>query len=244
LNHARRAGSNRKKREVFDARESRVRERKRLDFSSPLSANDGVPPTPAAQIMKRSSSSISGESKRGRPAKFGRPARLVALTLPEDVIRALRGVDPDIGWAIVRLVEPLTKNSTIAATSEPERPVELAHLPKRRALIVVREPLLRDIPGVTMIPLADGRAFLAFDGPGGIADLELAILDRIDMAVGAPADLAALKEFREILRSWRLDSNLRFKTKSIIVVEDAAPNPAKRLGRLDVVRSDESDCAE
>ncbi|MFP5379666.1 MAG: hypothetical protein ACLGHP_07950, partial [Vicinamibacteria bacterium] len=41
--------------------------------------------------------------RRGRPHKFGRPARLIALTLPEDVIDWLRHVDPDPARAIVEL---------------------------------------------------------------------------------------------------------------------------------------------
>src|SRR5205814_914451 len=39
--------------------------------------------------------------KRGRPPKFGRPSRLVALTLPTQVIRGLRKLHPDLAWAIV-----------------------------------------------------------------------------------------------------------------------------------------------
>ena len=44
-------------------------------------------------------------SGRGRPPKFGRPSQVVALTLPQDVLHALRTVHRDLGWAIVRLVE-------------------------------------------------------------------------------------------------------------------------------------------
>ena len=44
-------------------------------------------------------------AKRGRPTKFGRASRVVALTLPEDVLSALRHVHPDPARAIVKLVE-------------------------------------------------------------------------------------------------------------------------------------------
>jgi hypothetical protein len=44
-------------------------------------------------------------SKRGRPQKFGRPSQVVALTLPEDVLRGLRKIHHDLGWAIVALFE-------------------------------------------------------------------------------------------------------------------------------------------
>ena len=44
-------------------------------------------------------------TRRGRPSKFGRPSQVVALTLPEDVLRGLRKVHSDVGWAIVSLLE-------------------------------------------------------------------------------------------------------------------------------------------
>src|SRR5262245_58952417 len=43
--------------------------------------------------------------KRGRPSKFGRPSQIVALTLPDEVIRGLRRVDHDLAWAIVHMFE-------------------------------------------------------------------------------------------------------------------------------------------
>jgi hypothetical protein len=41
----------------------------------------------------------------GRPPKYGRPARLVPLTLPEDVLKWLGTIHPDPAWAIVNLYE-------------------------------------------------------------------------------------------------------------------------------------------
>ncbi len=35
-------------------------------------------------------------NRRGRPRKFSRPARAITLTLPEDTIAALRGIDRDL----------------------------------------------------------------------------------------------------------------------------------------------------
>ena len=42
---------------------------------------------------------------RGRPSKYGRPARAVTVTLPEDVLARLTAVHADVGSAIVSLVE-------------------------------------------------------------------------------------------------------------------------------------------
>ena len=44
-------------------------------------------------------------SCRGRPSKYGRPARAVTVTLPEDILDRLSAVHTDVGSAIVNLVE-------------------------------------------------------------------------------------------------------------------------------------------
>jgi hypothetical protein len=187
--------------------------------------------------MKRPKSASGSSLKRGRPAKFGRPSRLVALTLPDDVVTALRSINVDLGWAIVQLAEPLLKGSAFSnepASDESERLIELAQLPKKRALIVVWDPVLREIPGVTAIPLSDGRSFLAFDGVAGLADLELAVLDRIEALPAEAKGRPALVQIRESVRSWRQDDKLRFTTKSIIVVERVSGPSERTLGRLKV----------
>ena len=48
--------------------------------------------------------------KRGRPRKFNQPSRLVAITLPEDVIDTLRSRDRDLARAIVAVVSETNKN--------------------------------------------------------------------------------------------------------------------------------------
>jgi hypothetical protein len=42
---------------------------------------------------------------------------------------------------------------------------------------MVRATLFKDMPGVSLIPLSDGRAFLALEHGKGVADLELFVLD-------------------------------------------------------------------
>lgn len=170
----------------------------------------------------------SSPPKRGRPAKFGRPSRLVALTLPEDVIDSLRRVNPDIGWAIVQLVDAQRSLPDNDSKDERSRPgVELAEVGRKRSLIVVGEASLRGLQGVTTIPMGDGRAFLAFDGPKGVAELELALLDRIDELSESSSERATLAQIRDTLRSWRRDASLRFLTRSIIVVEQAKTGVAR-----------------
>jgi hypothetical protein len=156
--------------------------------------------------------------QRGRPLKFGRPARLLALTLPDDVVRALGRIHPDPAWAIVSLYERLARRA-----DHPRRgrrlPVELARLSPRSALIVVDPRTIRSVPGMSVVPVAAGRAFLAFDQGRGLADLELAVLERLqDQKSGAAVE----KELRLIhrqIRDWRRLRRFRFSTRSIILVE-------------------------
>ena len=117
--------------------------------------------------------------RRGRPLKFGRPGNSVTLTLPADVLDWLHTLNEDPAWAIVGLFErrgavPHKARLTSAVA-------ELVQLPGRRALILVRPDLLRFVPGVSVVPLSDGRAFIALEAGGGVADLELAVIDRLEI---------------------------------------------------------------
>jgi len=148
--------------------------------------------------------------KRGRPQKFGRAAELISLTLPGDVLEWLTSIDDDLAWAIVKLHERATK---------PRATDDVAHLvrfPGDRALILVRAELFKDMPGVSLIPLADGRAFLALETGKGVADLELFVLDRLDDRRVDAAERAALNKLRLLLKQWRQEG-IRFESRSIVV---------------------------
>jgi hypothetical protein len=148
---------------------------------------------------------------------------VVALTLPEDVLDSLRRLHRDPGWAIVRLVEStLGDHVARRASIQPRALAEVVHLPGRRGLILVQPHAFKGLRGVSTIPLSDGRAFLAFDEEGGLADLEVAILDALEASPPGGEDHAQLRQIREIVRAWRRDEGLAFRTKSIIVVEGAA----------------------
>src|SRR5262245_52778393 len=99
--------------------------------------------------------------RRGRPSKFGRPSQVVALTLPEEVVRGLRSIHPDLGWAIVRLVE---KASTRKPATEKRQPdAELVTIADRRCLIVVNRTVFKRLPGINIIPLHGNQAFLSLE---------------------------------------------------------------------------------
>ena len=154
--------------------------------------------------------------KRGRPQKFGRAAQLISLTLPGDVIKWLETLDDDLGWAVVKLHERSTKQRRTSSDV-----AQLVRFPGGRALIVVRSDLFREMPGVSPIPISDGRAFLALDAGKGAADLELLVLDRIDDQKIRPEERDALIELRALLKTWRQEG-IRFESRSIIVAQGAS----------------------
>jgi len=148
--------------------------------------------------------------KRGRPQKFGRAAQLISLTLPADVIEWLTSIDDDLGWAIVKLHERAAKPRA------KDDVAQLVRFPGDRALILVQAALFKDMPGVSLIALADGRAFLAMETGKGVADLELFVLDRLDDTKVDAAERAALNKLRLLLKHWRQEG-IRFESRSIVV---------------------------
>jgi hypothetical protein len=163
--------------------------------------------------------------KRGRPPKFGRPSRVVAVTLPEETIRGLRKLHHDLAWSIVTLFEKHTK----AQREQPQANAELIDIADRRSLIVVNSAVIRRLPGVHIIPLNGHRAFLALESGLGLADLELAVRDRLDQGSVKARERAALEELRALLSKWRHDRRLRIYSRAIIVVERAGRGRS-RLG--------------
>jgi hypothetical protein len=149
----------------------------------------------------------------------------VALTLPEEVVRGLRRLHPDLAWAIVTLVEDkLPRRAVRMAARQPD--AELVTIAGRQSLIVVNAAVFKRLPGISIIPLSGTRAFLALEPGSGMADLELAVLDRLDDPTSDARERRALKSLRSLLHRWRHDRTLRFHTRAIIVVERI---PARRM---------------
>jgi hypothetical protein len=172
----------------------------------------------------------AAKRRRGRPSKFGRPSRVVALTLPEDAIDRLRRVHRDLGWAIVKLLDKEPRAvSTRGEEAQPD--VELVTVADRRSLIVVNREIIRNLPGVNIIPLSGTRAFLALDIDRGMSDLELAVTDRLGDPAIERQERRALEKLRAQLTTWRRDRGLHFHTRAIIVVERLVKTPSDRDGR-------------
>jgi hypothetical protein len=156
--------------------------------------------------------------KRGRPPKFGRPGKFVAMTLPEDVVDWLQEINPDPAWAIVSLFER-QHDRRHQAPRAPRADVELVSIGQRKSLIVVSHEAFGAIHGVSAIPMGAGRAFLALSAGKGIADLELAVIDRLEERGLSDVERRGLTTLRSHLREWRQDKTLSCTTRSIIVVE-------------------------
>jgi hypothetical protein len=150
----------------------------------------------------------------------------VALTLPDEVIRGLRKVHPDLAWAIVRLFEKRPP----PVADEPQPDAELVAIAERRSLIVVNRAVFKTLPGINIIPLTGNRAVLALEPGRGMTDLELAVLDRLDDPSVDLSERKALGRLRAQLRAWRHDRVLRFHSRAIIVVERIPERRRRRRG--------------
>lgn len=163
--------------------------------------------------------------RRGRPPKYGRPARLVAVTLPNDVVDWLGSVDPDVGRAIVRLHDMMARRTQRQA--HPAVPTaELVDVGEGHGLIVVEPGMVQHLAGVAAIHFSDGRAFLALESSWTMADLELSVVDALDRGIQDAKRRAGLTEFRDLLRVWRTDRSMTLEPRTIIV---AGRSPKRRL---------------
>ena len=140
----------------------------------------------------------------------------MALTLPEATVRGLKRIDKDIAWAIVHMLEQDGAPPRRRSAGQPD--VELVKIGEGRSLIAVNQTIVRWLPGVHIIPLEDTRAFLALEPGKGMADLELAIADRLEQRVSA-RERDVLGRMRALLRAWRRNRALQFTARTIIEVE-------------------------
>lgn len=142
--------------------------------------------------------------RRGRPRKFSRPARTVTLTLPDDVIEHLQQVDGDLGRAVVRL----------ALSRQPHKPaarVDVAAFGSRAVILVPPARALAALPGVELVPIADGRMLIALDDSLSEADFELLIRDALDRDELESADAELFGALAQVLRDARRDTRVTLR---------------------------------
>ncbi len=119
-----------------------------------------------------SSSPLLISPLRGRPQKYGRPARAITVTLPEDILETLSATDADLGRAIVKLVERRGKSR-----ADSRKPAEIATYGSRSVIVVPEARALRKLAGVQLVPIGNGRCLIALEPPYSIPQLELDIRD-------------------------------------------------------------------
>ena len=157
--------------------------------------------------------------KRGRPAKFDRPSRLVAMTLPEEVIAALRYRNLDLAKAVVELVGESVDRAGKRAVTET---VSLVPVAPRRFLITIDASAVRHLPGCELVPFGSDAAFLALQSGRGLSDLALAVEDRLDEPRIDERERTALVRILAALHEWRRDPNFSDEARSIVVLKRKA----------------------
>lgn len=160
------------------------------------------------------SGSILAPLSRGRPQKYGRPARAVTVTLPEDVLAILNAADTDIGRAIVKLVERRGK-----AVAGLRKPAEIATYGSRSIIVVPEARALRKLAGVQLVPIGNGRCLIALEPPYSIAQLELDIRDVLASNGAAGVERETLDAVATILRDARASREVIPEERTIIVLE-------------------------
>lgn len=138
----------------------------------------------------------------------------MTLTLPEHVIEALAGIDPDLSRAVVRLAQP-------ELAKAPHASAELAAFGRQAVILVHPSRTLEQRTGVVLIPLPDGRALISFDEPKTIAELELQLQDILEDSQLLDSDRQTLEQISAFLREARRSSAVTLKRRNIIVLENA-----------------------
>ena len=151
---------------------------------------------------------------RGRPNKYGRPARAVTITLPEDVLARLGAVDTDLGRAIVKVVEHRTTPRMAAI-----KPAEIASYGSHAVIVVTPVKALKRLSGVQLVPIGNGRCLIALKPPHSIPQLELDIRDVLARGGINGGERATLETVAEILRSARASRDVKPEERTIIVLE-------------------------
>ncbi len=151
-------------------------------------------------------------ARRGRPRKFDRPSQPVTLTLPQDVVAALRRHDTDLSRAVAALAGP-------AATLVSHEPAELARYGRSAIITVIWNRALERLLDVRLVPLTDGRALISLDGGTGVAELELRARDLLDRGGLKPREWEVIEPLVAILRNARQSRDIEIRQRNIIVME-------------------------
>jgi hypothetical protein len=175
----------------------------------------GHMPTNGLRENRRFASKGSVASRRGRPRKFSRPSRGVTLTLPDDVIEALRAVDSDLSVAVVRMAQSLVPDAPFARA-------ELINYGGRSVIIVPRSQVLKERTGVELVPLTEvvrsWRSTIDVNFAARAPDRRRPCRPRIE---GADRDM--FEALAEILKNARRSERVEVRQRNIIVLQSTRP---------------------
>lgn len=141
--------------------------------------------------------------------------------MPEHVIAALEGIDPDLSRAVVRLAQ-----SKVARRPHP--PAELVAFGRKAVIVVNPTKTLEQRTGVVLVPLADGRALICFDESMTPARLELTIQDALDDHDLPDEDGRIFEGIRDVLKEARRSSAVALRSQHIIVLEHVSDGAPRR----------------
>lgn len=176
-----------------------------------IAAEPLISPVPKPAQTSRFGAKATAGGRRGRPRKFLRPSRAVTLTLPEDVVATLQSIDGDLSRAVVRAVQPFTRDA-------PRPPAELTAFGDRAVIVVPPNRTLKERTGVELVPLSDGRALISFDEGLSIPEIELRLGDALADPAFELDDRVVFQALADILSSARRTDGVSLQRRSIIVV--------------------------
>lgn len=142
--------------------------------------------------------------RRGRPRKFSRPARTVTFTLPDDVIERLSALDADLGRAVVRLAMSQAPNATPST-------VDVSTFGSRAVILVPPTKRLAALPGVELVPIADGRMLIALEEPLTEEAFELLVRDALEDASLRGTDRELFSDLARVLREARVETRVTLR---------------------------------
>jgi hypothetical protein len=114
----------------------------------------------------------------------------------------------------VRLSQPLLTD----VVAKP--PAELSKYGDSAVIVIKPLPALNRMPGVSLVPLPDGRALISLHDAISVHEFELKLCDAIDGGTDMePRERSAMSSIREILKSARQSKAITVHQRSIIVLQ-------------------------
>jgi len=158
-------------------------------------------------------SDLRPRRKRGRPPKFGRPARAVTVTLPLEVIDKLRAIHTDLSRAIVDLVERQW------CEEDPHQVRTREILPGQHLILVPYLETLTRVAGIRLFPVSTGQYLVVIPARGRAHDLELSLRDMLEAGTVPAHEKSAVEDLIRLLARYRRQLSIA-EESFLIVLQD------------------------